>query len=81
MIFKIINQNNGKYLICCNFWKIIDILNIFKMFYSFIENSNDGDNFILEEIDENDEHYNDVLHKFKDDDNCFNNNFTHKFQL
>ena len=81
MIFQIINQNNSKYLICCNFWKLIDIIQIFKMYYLFIENSNNCDKFILEKIDERDENYNDVVHKFKDDENCFNNNFKHNFQL
>ena len=75
MIFKIINQNNGKYLICCKFWKLLDIIKIFNMYYLFINDSNNGDNFILKEIDERDKPYNDVIHKFNDDDNCFNNNF------
>ena len=45
MIFKITNQDNDKYLICCTFNKLIDIIKQFNMHHVFMLNSNDGDTF------------------------------------
>ena len=75
MIFKITNQDNDKYLICCNFNKLLDIIKQFNMYHLFILNSNDGDTFNMEELYERDQNYNDIVARFKDDENCFNNNF------
>ena len=50
---------SNKYLICCNFGKLIDILKQFNMYHIFILNSNDGDTFNMEELDEVD--YNHVI--------------------
>ena len=70
MIFKITNQDNDKYLICCNFGELLDIIKQFNMsrgglcphamrgwtpgYHLFILNSNDSDTFNMEELDERD---------------------------
>ena len=70
MIFKITNQNNDKYLICCNFGELLDIIKQFNMsrgglcptqcggrtpgYHLFILNSNDSDTFNMEELNERD---------------------------
>ena len=59
MIFKITNQDNDKYLLCYNFNKLLDIIKQFNMYHLFILNSNDGDTFNLEELDER--YYNHVV--------------------
>ena len=76
MIFKITNQDNDKYLICCNVGKLIDIIKQFNMYHIFILNSNVGDTFNMEELAEED--YNHAVCRFDDDENCFNNNFKSK---
>ena len=52
MIFKIINEDSDEYLVCCNFWELLDIIKQFNMYHLFILNSIDGDTFNLEELDE-----------------------------
>ena len=73
MIFKIKNRDNDKYLICCNFSKLLDILKQFNIYHLFILNFNDGNSFNLEELDEQDENYNDLISRFNNNENFFNN--------
>ena len=73
MIFKITNQNNDKYLICCNFGKLLDIINNYNMSHLFILDSSNGDPYNLEEIDEIEKNYNEFVCRFKDDKHCVNN--------
>ena len=43
------------------------------MYHLFILNSN-ADTFNMEQLDDKNKNYNDLVSRFKDDENCFNNN-------